>query len=105
MEEKIKSLMSQQEFVDKLLACEEPEQVQALFAENDVELSLEEVKAIGQGLAAMSESDGELSEDDLEGVAGGVAVSTVLGVISGAITVGVQITRNWSRIKNWFRRW
>ena len=105
MEEKIKSLMSQQDFVDKMLACEEPEQVQALFAENDVELSLEEVKAIGQGLAAIAESDGELTEDDLESVAGGIAVSTVIGLVSGVISAGVYVTRNWSRIKSWFRRW
>lgn len=104
MEEKIQKLVEDQEFVTKMLSCEEPEQVQKLFADNGVEVSLEEVKALGQSLATMAESDGELSEDDLEGVAGG----SLLGAVSTIISAGKlvkTVVDNWSTIKSWFRRW
>lgn len=110
MEEKIKALLESEGFIDKMLACEEPEQVQALFAENGIELSLEEVKAIGAGLeSALNNEEGELDEDALEEVAGGVAVTAVISVtaalIAGGIKVGAAITRNWRTIRRWFRRW
>lgn len=104
MEEKIKNLVEDQEFVTKLLACEEPEQVQKLFADNGVDVTLDDVKALGQSLSVMAESDGELSEDDLEGVAGG----SLMSVVSTVISVGKlakNVVDNWSTIKSWFRRW
>ena len=50
MEEKIKEVLAKEGFVEKMLECEEPEQVQALFAAEGVELSLEDIKAVGQSL-------------------------------------------------------
>ena len=107
MEEKIKEIMAKEGFADKLLACEEPEQVQELFAAEGIELTLEEVKQIGAGLnASLAEGD-ELDEDALDGVAGGVAVSAI---VSGII-VGVQLLAKvpWRRVgnalKRFFRRW
>lgn len=104
MEEKIKALVEDQVFVNKTLSCQEPEQVQALFAENGVELSLEEVKAIGQGLAAMSESDGELNEDDLEGVAGG-SLKSIMSQLEYILHVDAPRAPRWSDIKRFFTRW
>ncbi len=102
MEEKIKALMAEEAFAEKLMACEEPEQVQALFAEKGVELSLDEVVAIGKGVsAALGEGD-ELDEDALDSVAGGSVASDVVNAIVGAVST---IAKNWRSIKNWFRRW
>ena len=106
MEEKIKEVLAKEGFVEKMLECEEPEQVQALFAAEGVELSLEDIKAVGQSLnMSLSEGD-ELDEDDLDAVAGGS--SGVVGIIVDAV-VGIVKSVNWRsvgrRIANWFRRW
>ena len=106
MEEKIRELMAREGFVEKVLACEEPEQVQELFAAEGVELSLEEVKAVGQKLnEALGESD-ELDEEALDNVAGGSAI--VATVVVGIVT-GIVSSINWRsvgrRIARWFRRW
>lgn len=104
MEEKIKELVEDQEFVKKLLSCEEPEQVQKLFADNGVEISLEDVKALGKALAAMAESDGELSEDDLEAVAGGSAWDTIRKILAIDI-LGRPVIDAWKGLKSFFSRW
>lgn len=107
MEEKIREIMAKEGFVDKLLACEEPEQVQELFAAEGVDLSLEEVRQIGAGLnASLADSD-ELDEDSLDAVAGGVAVTTIIG----AVVTGVELLSKvpWRRVgralKRFFSRW
>lgn len=104
MEEKIKKLVEDQAFVQKMLSCQEPEQVQALFADNGVEIPLEDVKALGKALAGMAESDGELSEDDLEGVAGGSFQSVFRDIVS-ILSYGAPKTPTWSDIKRFFTRW
>lgn len=108
MEEKVKELVADQGFVDKLLSCEEPEQVQALFAENGVELTLDDVKSIGQGLEKTLSSGEELSEDDLEAVAGGVAAVVVVGIIGAIASIfsgTMTLAANFDRVKDFFRRW
>ncbi len=107
MEEKIKEVLAKEGFVEKLLACEEPEQVQALFSAEGIELTLDQVKQIGAGLnASLAEGD-ELDEDALDSVAGGVAISAIVGGIITGIEVIAKVP--WRRvgraIKNFFRRW
>ena len=63
MKEKINEILAKEGFVEKMLACEEPEQVQALFAAEGIELTIEEVKAIGRGLELASTEGDELSEE------------------------------------------
>lgn len=105
MEEKMKKLVQDQEFMNKLLACEEPEQVQKLFADNGVEITLEEVKALGKALAGMAQSDGELSEDDLEGVAGG-SFQSVIRELCAALGIEKRRNPTWSDIKRFLiPRW
>lgn len=104
MEEKIIKMVEDQEFVTKMLSCEEPEQVQKLFADNGVEITLEEVKAMGKALAAMSESDGELNEDDLEGVAGG-SLKSIMSQLEYILHVDAPRAPRWSDIKRFFSRW
>lgn len=103
MEEKMKNLVQDHEFMNKMLSCEEPEQVQKLFADNGVEITLEEVKTLGKVLAGMAQSDGELSEDDLEGVAGGSVWDKFREMIE-LIGMGAPRT-SWDGIKRVFTRW
>ena len=124
--EKIQELMKNEEFTKKLLSMENPEDVQDLFEDNGVELTLDEVKQIGLTLDKFfsgeitaeqleQTANGELSEEDLEQVAGGVilaAIATVVisGIIAGGAAYGsykaVEATvTHWDSISNFFKSW
>lgn len=87
-------LVANKEFVVKMLSQETPEDVQKLFAENGIELTLDDVRVFGEALAEAENKD-ELSAADLENVAGGViAAATVWGIIkvgSAAVAAGLAI--------------
>ena len=78
--EKAKVALEDKAFVEKLLELEDPEAVQALYAEKGVDLTLDEVKLMGKLIAEQGEQD-ELTVDDLEDVAGGIAITTVTAII------------------------
>ena len=123
--EKLQELLKDEAFAKELLTKEEPEDVQALFEANGVELSLDEVKAIGDALDKVASGEitaeqiektanGELSEDDLAEVAGGeLATLTACAIIfAGSVIVGgsigagtAAVVENFDSIKRFFRRW
>ncbi len=86
-EQKIKELFSDEQFVKELFALETPEEVQAVLADNDVEISVEEILKIRELL--IKKENGELSDEDLEEVSGGLVqvithatIVLVMGIIS-----------------------
>ncbi len=87
--ETLKSLMADRAFVEKIAHLEEPEDVQAAFAENGVDITLEEINAI----ATMVTSSGneELSENDMEAVTGG-SLETIEIIAKGIQLVAGIIT-------------
>ena len=109
-EERIKEIFADEEFVKELFSKETPEEVQALLAEKDIDVSIEELVAIKNIIdkklqAAADGEDGEICDDDLENVAGGVlltftgfvlitvAVPAVLGLLFTG--VGLAAERRW----------
>ena len=82
-------LMENEAFVKEMLAQENEEAVQKLYAKNGVELTLEEVREVGKALNSM-DSDGELDAAALDDVAGGVVITaaTCWAVAKTAIAVG-----------------
>ena len=86
--EKITALMEDREFVAKIAAMEEPEEVQKAFAEQGVDFSLEEINFIANQV--MNGNSEELNEDQLEAVAGGVDPVTVTVVVCGLIKLGAD---------------
>jgi hypothetical protein len=108
-QEKLKEVLSDEAFVKKLLAMEKPEDVQDALEDKGVEMSLDDIKQIGEIIRKVQSgeisqeqleraADGELSEDELEGVSGGL-VLTILGIVgivfcAGAVaTSAVVVTR------------
>ena len=87
-EQKFAEVFADKEFAEKVLALTEPEDVQKAFADKGIDLSIEDVKAIGRMLA--ENQDGELSEEALLDVAGGFAITgvTVAAVIGCVVAVG-----------------
>ena len=123
--EKLQELVKDEAFLKELFTKEEPEDVQALFEAKGVELSLDEVKSIGETLEKVANGEitaeqleksanGELSEDDLAEVAGGeLATLTACAIIfAGGVIVGggigagtAAVVENFNSIKRFFRRW
>ena len=109
-EERIKEVFADEEFVKEFFSKETPEEAQAILAEKDIDVSIEELVAIKNIIdeklqAAENGEDGELCDDDPENVAGGVlltgtafvlitvAVPAVLGLLFTG--VGLAAERRW----------
>ncbi len=84
MEEKLNQILEEEGFVEKLTECESAADVQKLFASKGVDITLDEVKAIGSALAAEFSDSDEMDEDALDSVAGGAALHRV-GLVSAVI--------------------
>lgn len=82
-------LMENEAFVKEMLSQKNEEDVQKLYADNGIELSIDEVCEVGKMLSCM-DNDGELDASDLDNVAGGVAVTaaTCWAVAKTVIAVG-----------------
>lgn len=65
MEEKLKELLMDPDFQDKLEKTNSPEEASELLAQHGIQITPEEL------LNAFAQPEGELDEDTLDGVAGG----------------------------------
>ncbi len=99
-EERIKELFSDEAFVKEVLALETPEEVQAAFAEKDVDLSVAEIQ---KAYEILSEHEGEeLSEEDLEQVAGGELIVLLAVALACALgTCGIAVGADQARRRRW----
>ena len=85
MQERLNELVQNEVFMKRLLALE----VQALLAENDVELSLDEIKFIKKQVEARLNGQEELDEEDLANVVGGSATAAIItAVVAGIVKLG-----------------
>ena len=66
MEEKLKELLMDPDFQDKLEKTNSPEEASELLAQHGIQITPEEL------LKAFAQPEGELDEDTLDGVAGGL---------------------------------
>ena len=88
----VEKVLEDKEFVEKVLSLEEPEDVQKAFEEKGINLSLDDVNALGNALKA-DEGD-ELNESSLEDVAGGSAVA-VIGLVAAGLKLYLSARKAW----------
>ena len=93
-EEKIRAIASDEAFIKELLNKETPEEAQAMLAEREIDLCLEDIvkmRAIIEKKMEQAQAGEEITDDDLEDVAGGCvdpfSVILLVGMV-GAIVVG-----------------
>ena len=115
--EKMKEVLSDEEFVKSLFELETPEAVQAALKEKEIELSTDEICQMRDFLSRYQEGtlkeeekktlelagkygEGELSEEELENVSGGIGHAVFLIV---AVLVGVAIVATYEEVRS--RRW
>ena len=87
--ENLKAAMEDRAFVERIIAMEEPEEVQKAFSEKNVDLSLEEINYIAEQV--MNGNVEELDEKQLESVAGGVDPFTCACAVITIVKVGCDI--------------
>lgn len=89
-QEKMKTLLENQEFVSGILEMETPEEVSAAFAKEGLTVTSEELVKAREQIAA-SQTNGELSETDLEDVSGGFLIAYTLATwaFTGGVTIGI----------------
>lgn len=106
MNDKLMALANNEEFKEKMLKLETVEQIQALFADYDVTMSLDEVADFCKEIAKAAnmlpeEANAELNEDELDNVAGGViTLAAVLGYAAYAGCVALGAYLGYQRMKN-----
>ena len=71
LQAKLKEVMADKTFAEKLLSLEEPEDVKKALEEKGVSLTLDEIRQMAEDAIREDEGDGELSDDELDMVAGG----------------------------------
>lgn len=90
--EKVQKLLSDEEFVKKLISQETIEDAKKLFENQGIKTSIEEMEMLGRFIKKISEKGNKkLSEEDLEEISGGSAGSFVvrgLGATIGALEYG-----------------
>ena len=102
MTEKMKEFLQNEEAVKKLLDLETDEEIQALLATYEIDMTLAEIAQVRKAVEArFSNEDEELSDDDLENVAGGFA-DLITGIIELVTTIGDWINESMSSRR---RRW
>lgn len=69
--EKVQKLLSDEEFVKKLISQETVEDAKKLFEDQGITTSIEEMEMLGKLLNKISENNAQLSDDYLENVTGG----------------------------------
>ena len=90
-EERIKEVFSDEEFVKELFSKETPEEAQAMLAEKDIDLTVEELIQLRELIikkAQQTDDNEELVDDDLEDVAGGSVILLSIAVY-GIAALGV----------------
>ncbi len=87
----IKALMENKEFMEKAIAIKDVDKLAKLFAENGVDAPMEEISAaIEEYVKTLDIDDAEFSEDELEAVSGGksnVFAEFVFGCIAAVWNV------------------
>lgn len=82
--EKAAELLKNEDFVRKISKCDDPAAAIALYKENGVDVTAEDLLALGTLLKAMEDNDGEIPDEVAEQVAGGaVSIGKVFEIIGG----------------------
>lgn len=86
----LEKLMDDKGFVMTMLSQDTPEEVQKLFRDNGVEMSMDEVMELGAELDRYANNSGELDETALENVSGGIVLTaaTCWAAAKAVIAVG-----------------
>lgn len=124
--EKLRGLLDDEAFVKELFAKDTPEEAQAFFKSKGADITLEEVKSLGETIGKLvngeisaedlvAAASGELSEAELENAAGGEVIGAVAtGLIifgtsviaTGSVAAGVTACVKYAdEIGEWFRSW
>lgn len=82
----LKKVMGDSEFVETIVAMEDPADVQKAFADKGVDFTIDEINMIARQAFG---GDDELDENELEDVAGGILAE--ITIVCGVIALGANV--------------
>lgn len=85
---KIEEIFKNEEKVKYLCSLNTPEEAQKAFAEEGVDLTLDELNELRDAIIRAIDNKGELSEDDLEQASGGFIIAGLWTLATWAVTGG-----------------
>ncbi|MBE6095294.1 MAG: Nif11-like leader peptide family natural product precursor [Schwartzia succinivorans] len=104
--EKLKEVLSDQAFVEKILEMETAEEVQQALKDKGAEVSVEEINAMWEEIVRQVEGGEELGKDHLKAVSGGCVVPAIIFGIGSAIAAVAASARCVDTCtRNHRRRW
>ena len=85
-EERINEVFSDEAFLEELISTHEPEKIQALLEDKDIEVSIAEIEKFKEMVMKKLENpdadlEAELNDDDLEDVSGGSLLAGVFVLV------------------------
>ena len=86
--EKLVEIFSNEQFKSEAESLTTAEELQTLFEEYGLELTMEEVYSLCASIACGMKSNDELDAEDLEFVTGGIAWVAVAAVALGVVCIG-----------------
>ena len=102
--ERVKEVLADEAFVKELLSRETPEEAQALLAEKDIDISVEELVNIKDIIVAKLQAaekgeSAELTEEDLEAIAGGWVPTLVVAGFIGFVVTNIVLAANGHKLR------
>lgn len=91
IKQKLDELKDDQEFMSKLAGCDSVDGMVALFAEEGIYFTEDELKRTME-MVSVGSTEGELDEDALENVSGGILMSTLCAAF--LISCGIATASN-----------
>ena len=113
---KFNSLISNPEFMKKILGAETKEKVKDIFADEGVTITDEELKFLGESINEAIEKYNEIPEEKLDNISGGSVIRRVVSApykISRGLIEGAAIStlstirgsiRGGKRTLHWFKK-
>ncbi len=96
---KLNELLKDQDFAKQLFELDTPEEVKDLLSKKGVDVTVDEVNALGQQLSEMEDKiksgSDELTEDELESAAGGVTPIVAYTLSTTATIIYFAVKKKW----------
>ena len=93
---KLQNALEDEAFVNSLYSMQTVEEIQIALKEKDVDLTIDEIKSIGEAVKA-ADNEGEISESELEDVSGGNIGTGLAKIIARWLEDKIRGRPRWGR--------
>lgn len=119
--DKFNELLGNDEFMKKVLECEEPDEVKSLFKNENIDVTDDDLKVLADDIKEVIKNNSSLSDEELSDVSGGSIIKTIVkksppvvaykvgrGVIEGTVVASIGTAKSMckgaQRTISWIRK-